>query len=416
MSARTASTSALVLLMACAHVERNTRTERGPLLRTFERAQVVEGGVTGAVTVAWPTLQVSVRGYDTCRQLTVEEYSEDTITEKTSSATGPALSTGFANLLAAGSLFIASQFVSSAPNVATIDASGHYGPSTRQVVQGWGYVTIGIGVPALVVGVISYLRSGEDVETRRVENIAGQKDKRCNERSIDGPVELHFTGLPQVGSTPATQGTAQFDAAQMPGEVDTVGFYGRPLTLDEASQRALDAFNACVQLSHVDAEVNTLGLAALESRVDLLTQCATVRPEVEKDRATARELLTQKQAPTVSAANVAPAKVSSFDDALTQVDPKLDVTAEHALFTTPEKFEGQGARVTGVLQSRFVKGLAVLQVGARRLAVEAPLENVWSAALTQGQRVEVVGVFAGLQTTAGQKLPLVHAVWARPAY
>ena len=105
-----------------------------------------------------------------------------------------------------------------------------------------------------------------------------------------------------------------------------------------------------------------------------------------------------------------------FDDALTQVDPKLDVTADHALFTTPEKFEGQGARVTGVLQSRFVKGLAVLQVGARRLAVEAPLENVWSAALTQGQRVEVVGVFAGLQTTAGQKLPLVHAVWARPAY
>ena len=43
----------------CVHVETTTRTERGPLLRTFERQQVVEGAVRATVTAQWPRLFVS---------------------------------------------------------------------------------------------------------------------------------------------------------------------------------------------------------------------------------------------------------------------------------------------------------------------------------------------------------------------
>ena len=407
------SVFALVFTVSCARVETNTRTERGALLRTFERSQIVEGGVTGAVSVDWPKLRVNVRGFDTCRQVLIDEYAEDTITERSSSATGPAISTGAANLLASGVLFLASQFVSNAPNVAVIDAGGRYGPSTKQQVEGWGWLSLGIGVPALAVGIVSYLRTGEDVETHKVENITGQKDKTCNERDIDGPIELHFAGLTAIQSQTALLGVAQFDAAEVLGAVEGVSFYGRTLALDEPSQRALDGFNACTQLTHIKVAVESLGVDALTAHVDLLTQCANVKPDVLEQRDAARELLNKKTQSSTLEVHDGP---TTFEEAVLTLAPKVVLTADGDVLKTPEKFAGQAARVEGLLNSNFVNDQAVLQVGARRVALQLPTQATWAQGLAAGQRIEAVGTLSGTVTVGKEKLLLVKLLWARPAF
>ena len=54
-------------LAACAPIEKTVRTERGPLLRSFTRPMVVEGGLRAEVQVAWPKLEVQVKAHDVCR-------------------------------------------------------------------------------------------------------------------------------------------------------------------------------------------------------------------------------------------------------------------------------------------------------------------------------------------------------------
>ena len=130
----------LSLASGCMHVETTTRVERGPMLRSFEREQVVEGGARATVTAKWPELTVGLRGHDTCRVQTVEEYAEEQTTERTSRSAGPALSAGIVNGLAGIILLSVSQFVSNDFNKSMIDINGRFPPSPRQQVRSGNWV------------------------------------------------------------------------------------------------------------------------------------------------------------------------------------------------------------------------------------------------------------------------------------
>ena len=209
---------ALPLLVGCTAIESTTRVERGPMLRSFERPVLLPGGITSDVRVDWPLLKLTVVGYDVCRAQQVEEYAEEKITERTSGAAGPSLSTGIANTLASAVLLAVSFAVASSADTNLIDASGRYGPSLRQYFQGASLITLGIGLPALAVGLIARARSGAEARPApRGRSSDPSPAARCSARPSDSPPALRAgpRPLPRCARARSTRPRAR--AARCPG-------------------------------------------------------------------------------------------------------------------------------------------------------------------------------------------------------
>lgn len=417
---RRALAAGLLLASACAPLETNTRTERGPLLRTYTRPQVVEGGATVDVRADWPTLKLTLAAYDTCRAETVEEYAEERITERTARSAGPALATGIANVLAAGVLYGVSFAVSDAPNVSTLDEAGRYGASTRQYVQGVSLATLIVGVPALAVGVIGMLRSGTDLETLKSEQVVSQKDARCNERPAAGPVTL-VGAKGAVAQKPAVDGAVDFAATELSGAPESLQLAGVDLPLDEDAQATLWGFGACVQLERDGAQkLDALGEGDLLSRAEKLRSCRVVRGAdvAAAIRAVDDELKHRRESGAPGA--FAPgANVGSFEEAVSAYAPRLTLekgSADLAKLDAPELLDGQAVLLRGVVAEGMTTNIGVVQVGERQLYLFIPPKRAWGGDFGNGTRVEAVAVMAGVQTVGARTLPLARAVWMRTAF
>lgn len=408
------------LVAGCAPLEATTRTERGPLLRTYTRPQVLEGGTKVDVRAQWPTLQLTLAAYDTCRAETVEEYAEERTTERTARAAGPALATGIANVLAAGVLLATSFAVSSAPNVSVIDEAGRYGPSTRQYVQGVSLVTLVVGVPALAVGAIGLLRSGVEVETRKVDQVVSQKDARCNERPATAAVTLVGARGP-VGAKAATDGVADFSAAEVAGVPEAVQVDGRDAELDEEGAARLWGFGACAQLEReAPRPLETMGEGDLLARAERLRQCRVVRPDAMVDPIRAVDAELQRRRETGAPGAFAPGSlVGTFEEAVSAYAPKLKLargSVDLARLDAPQALEGQAVLIEGIVTEGLTSNIGVVQVGDRQLYLFIPPKRAWGGDFGDGTRVEGVAVMAGAQTVGERTLPLARAVWLRQAY
>lgn len=410
----------VTLSAACARVEATTRTERGPLLRTFERPVVLEGGVTAEVRVEWPRLALALTAHDVCRVQAVEEYAEERVTERSSGAAGPALSTGLANVLASAVLFATSFVASPAPDTSVIDQGGRYGPSTRQYLQGASAVTLGIGGPALAVGVIAMLRSGEDVELRRSEQVVGERDARCHARPVSGPVELVGAAGGAV-SRPAAEGLVEVAATELDAAPEALRFAGREVALTVEGQQALEAFGACLTLARAaPATLEQLDEGALLVRAQLLRSCREARGAALADEVRAVDEALARRRPGGAAEGPAggPAP-ASFEAALAAHAPLLRLGPGgegHALWEAPAAHEGTAVHLVGVLVTGGAGAEAVAQVGARRVVLRLPSPRAWGAELAAGTRVEAVAVVAGTATAQGRVVPALRAVWVRAAF
>lgn len=410
----------LLLVSACAPLETNTRTEHGPLLRTYTRPQMVEGGATVDVRADWPTLKLTLAAYDTCRAETVEEYAEERITERTARSAGPALATGIANVLAAGVLFGVSFAVSDAPNVSTIDEAGRYGASTRQYVQGVSLATLIVGVPALAVGVIGMLRSGTDIETLKTEQVVSQKDARCNKRPAAGPVTL-VGAKGAVAQKSAVDGAVDFTATELSGAPESVQLAGVDVALHEDAQAKLWGFGACVQLERDGVKkLDQLGEGDLLARAEKLRQCRVVRGAdvAEAIRAVDDELKHRRESGAPGA--FAPgANVGSFEEAVSAYAPRLTLekgSSDLAKLDAPELLDGQAVLIRGIVAEGMTTNIGVVQVGERQLYLFIPPKRAWGGDFGNGTRVEAVAVMAGVQTVGERTLPLARAVWMRAAF
>jgi hypothetical protein len=232
----------------CAVLDETVRVERGPLLREFDRPQVIDGGIRG--TLAFEDhnpfaarLKFEIMQFDTCRTLRVEEYAEDTIRERRGSGTGPALSAGITLLAASGSLFLASTFLSKEPDRSRIDGGGHYGASPAVVARGWGIAVGALSIPTLTVGLIQFFRTGESVETHKVEQIASQKDSTCHGRALDGPVSIVYDDGETAGPFNSAQGAVWIESQAPQRLIEGFRVYDRPVVLDEASVEVLNRYN-----------------------------------------------------------------------------------------------------------------------------------------------------------------------------
>ncbi len=408
-------------LSGCTTVEATSRTERGPLLRTFHRTQTLEGGVSAEARVEWPTLKLTMVGHDTCRDEAVEEYAEDTITERSTPSAGPSLSVGVIGVGAAAALFGISYAVSNTPDRSHIDQAGNYGPSTATIMRGWSLVGLGVGLPAVAVAIISAVRGGEDTTRAKSEQVASQHDVECNARPVTGPVTIQ-SDRGALASKPAIDGAVDFAASELKGlgEVDSVVFYGRAATLDEKARAALDGFWACVQAEPV-LDLPTATEQALLRRVELLRTCRTVRADVEPAlQAAEAELAHRREGGAAPPSAFSPrADVASFEEAVSAWNPRLVLRADSpdlARLEDVAALEGQAALVQGVVSDGLAQNIGVLQVGARSLFVFLPPRRSWGFDFGNGTRVEAVVVLSGTQTVGERTLPLARAIWMRPAF
>lgn len=406
----------LLLATSCTRIEHTVRTERGPLLRSFTREQVLQGTLRGDARVSWPKLELMVTEEDVCRTLSLDEYAEERITERSAPAAGAALSTGIAGTLGAAVLLGISFALSNSPDMTTIDTTGRYGPAPRTVMQGASVVTVAVGLPALIVGAIGWLRTGEDVEQRKAEQETGQRDVACHGRPVTGVLRL-MGARGELGTIGLSGGVATIEASVF----ESLRLGDREVVLDEASALTVGAFGACVTLEAEGALApESLSDSALLARVERSRACRQVRPEVAVAPLQALEAeLGRRRASGAPAAFAPGPNVGSFEDAFAAYAPRLSFkpgSTDLAKLDSPEALNGQAVLVLGVVSSALAENIGVLQVGERELFVFIPPKRAWGGDFPNGSRVEAVAVMAGWQTVGDKTLPLARLVWMRPGF
>ena len=413
---------AAVLATGCSGLESTTRVERGPLLRTFDRKQVVDGSIRAEVTAKWPKLHVSLRGHDLCRTQIVEEYAEEHTTERTSTAAGPALSMGIVGTLIGIGMLVATPLLSNEPNRESIDGGGRYGASLRTQVRAYSIIGFVVGVPALAVGLINYVRQGVDTDVQKVEQVATQKEVVCNERDVDGPVALMSDQRLTVEGKSIAGSAVEFDESQfVTVGADRITFFGREAELDEASRKVLDGFSACRQLAREQmAALSAVRTGALMNRLERVRACRLVRPDamIEEGKALEAEVALRRQGGDPGAQPVGP-NVTSFEEAVSSYSPRLKLSVgspDLAKLDQIEELVGQSAVIEGIVTEGVTPNIGVVQVGSRGVFVFLPVKKAWGGDYAVGTRVEIVAVVVGTQTLGERTLPLLRAVWMRPAF
>lgn len=411
---------AFLAFAACTPVERTVRTERGPLLRSFTRPLILEGGLRGEVRVDWPALNVRVLQHDVCRELAIDEYVEERVTERSSRAAGPALSTGSALTLASAVLVGISFAVSPTPDMSVIDTAGRFGAPPRTVLQAYSLGALIAGVPALVVGVIGYLRTGEDIEQRKVEQETGQRDVECNTRGLSGTARL-LSRRGEVGTIELSNGEGSTTLATIKGAPDELVVGDRPVELDEPATLTLAAYAACVELEREGSRApESMSDGALIVQVDRLRACKQVRGDALQGPLSAAESELTKRRESGAPGAFAPGpSAATFEAAVSAYAPRLTLKAgspDLARLDAPDAINGQAVLMQGVVSSGLAENIGVLQLGEREVFVFIPSKRSWGGDFANGARVEAVAVMAGWQTVGEKTLPLARLVFMRPAF
>lgn len=358
----------LWLLAGCVAHDSIVRVERGPLLRTSERQAVLEGGATADVRVEGTWLKLTVAGYDVCRTQSVEEYTEELINDSSNRAFGPALSTGMVGTVAGAVLLLTSAFVSNAPSV---EANGAPGFSTRQYMQLAGGLSLGVGVPALVVALITRFSGEAPDKTRRVEEVSDQHDVRCNERPVHGTLAL-VADDGAAFTFPVVEGAVDVDSEKMPFVPQAMHFDGRP-----------------VELSDEGRELFSSWASQAAQRLDpTLPKAPPPRAEIELPM------------------------LKTFEEAVEKYVPSTDLS----MLGDPEANTGRAVLLQGVVNGGVSENIGTVQVGEREVFLFIPPARTWQEAFPPGTRVEAVAVVAGTQTLGEKTLPLLRAVFMRTAW
>jgi hypothetical protein len=412
------ASAALLWLSACATVHTDVRTERGPLLGTTQRQQVIpDATVRATVETHYPALTVHFQRADTCRTEEVRAFAEQRITERSAPEAGPAIASGMPTVLLGLGLLIGRGLFSDAPNTEVIDSEGRYGVSERKVATGWSIGLLAFGAPALLTGIFELTQTGTQTETRKVEEVASQKDAPCHPRTVEGEARLVVQG--GVGPAfPAKGGTLTLDAATVRAHpFETFTLEGAPVTIAEPDQGKLDAFQACAAVlpGPLEQGVGVLSDEALERTGALVKLCDGLPEQPAKLLAQA---VAAEQASREAQVPRAPV-IQSYEQALATYPPTLTLSAESpdlAALDHPETLVGQSVLLRGFLDERVSPNIVVVRVGSRRVLVLLAPKALWNTHFETGSRVEAVAQVAGTQRLGELEAPLLRAVWMRPAY
>lgn len=411
----------LALGVGCAPMQTERRVERGPLLRTYTKEDVLgQQRVAATVEARWPRLTLRLVSSDVCRTEQHEEYVENVITESYESSAAPAVSAGAANTAVGAGLLLARPLFSNEPDRDSIDREGRYGASSRKIATGWGVALVALGVPALVTGIIQMARSGEETETRKADTVVSLREEACRPQPASGTLE--FAGGEGVSPEPRAlvDGRLELTADEVRG-MSFVGVLlnGEPAAISEEDLALFSTFRLCSRVLAEPLEPSALAqedVGRLQVLRRRLLDCKAI-PE-----APVEEPLKLVDAALAAHGNSAvPAdkpSISSFEEAVAAYKPAWSFTADSAdleKLERPEALRGQAILLRGVLERREEQNIALVQVGYLRVLVFLEPDRLWAADFPKGSRVELVGVVMGQQQLGDLEAPLVRAVWMRTA-
>lgn len=406
--------SAAVLLCvfgsACVTVHQDTRTERGPVLSATEREVPLEGsGVQASVDARWPMMTLKFESYQLCRRERVEEVVEERITESYAPSAGPSFALGVTGTVVGAGLFGLRGAFSNEPNTRFIDETGHYGPAPRQVATGWSYVLLGVGVPALVTGIIGLVQSGESVEQAKVQQVASAFETQCHLRPAEGQVELvRADGEgPELVTVPTLNGRVTLTAQQLSQmRLASVQLNGQLVLLPEEEAQELGAFLSCSQVLPTPSSAGLARMSeeAIVSAYNTARQCEPVGGEAAKDAVKAySEEVSRRRGGGVEPQLPAGPVPLSFDAAVEAYQPRARYE--------PGAPVGSAAILAGTLVRKVDDATLVLDLGGQEVLAIVTVDAPWRASFSTGARVRAVGVLLGEQAAGGQKLPAFRAVW-----
>lgn len=409
---------AVFALTGCVNVHRETRVERGPVLRAYERQVPIEGGgILAHVDAKWPKLTLRFEQFEMCRRERVEEVVQERITEAHAPSAGPSFALGVTGTVIGGGLFALQGAFSDQPNTRYIDETGRYGPSPRTVATGWSYVLLAVGVPALVTGIIGLSQSGETVQQNKVEQVASALETPCKESPAEGQVELvRAAGEgPESITVSTTQGQVSLTAGQLRDmRLASVQMNGQLVLLPEEEAMELGAFLACNEILPPPSPAGLARLSeqALVTAYNTARQCEPVGGAAGKEAVEAFAAEIQRRRAGAPGPELPAGPVpQSYEAAVEAYRPALRFapgSADLSKLSTPAALQGQAATFSGTVEQAEA-GRLLLDVGGQKLRVEVPEGAPYRAGFAAGVRVEGVGVLAGEEAAA----PVIRAVWLR---
>lgn len=408
MRASALAAASVLLASSCAEVE--TRRERGPLLRTFERQGPKEAaGLRAEVHAQWPSLEVRVLSSSTCRTEVVREYAEEVVTERNAKAAGPSLALGVTTMAVGTALLLFRGSFSPSPDETVIDGAGRYGASQRQIATGWGVGLVLTGVPSVLLGAFGLGQSGESVSKRLVDQVSDASESRCDEKPANGKLAVLGPSGAQEGR--ATQdGKVSLPPEALRGTVVGLALDGQPVGLDADDEEELEAFRACARVLPLgdDAALGQMPVPELIVKLEAAGQCAGVPGAGGAEAAT--------RLADALAARAAPVS-RTFEDAVEALSPSVTLAPGSADLTRLEHGgfpEGTAARLSGAVVRSAGPNLVLVEVGAQDVLVEA--NGAWpEPGPRRGQKVEAVGVLLGRKVVGELDAPLLRAMFVRAA-
>jgi len=407
---RALAAAGVLLGSSCAQVVSETRMERGPLLRTYERQGSKEpAGLRGEVHALWPALEVRVLASSVCRSEVVREYAEEVVTERSAKAAGPALAMGVTTIAVGSALLLFRGSFSATPDFNTIDGSGHYGASQRQVATGWGIGLVLAGGPSVLVGALGLFQSGESVSKRLVDQVSDAKESRCDEYLVNGELAVVGPSGPQKGIA-TQQGKVSLPAEALRGTVVGLALDGQPVWLDSEEEGELEAFRACARVLPLgdDAALGQMAVPELIVKLEAAKQCSSLPGTDGADAAARLETALAARAPPES---------QTFEDARSALSPSVTLTPGSADLTkllhggVPE---GTAAQLSGVVVRSVEPNLVLVEIGVQDVLVET--DGAWpEPGPRRGQKVEAVGVLVGRKVVGELDAPLLRAMSVRAA-
>ncbi|HEX8705099.1 MAG TPA: hypothetical protein VF815_40080 [Myxococcaceae bacterium] len=409
------------LVVGCAPMQAERRVEKGPVLRTYAKEEVLgQRRLAADVEARWPKLTMRFISSDVCRTEQREEYVENVITETYEPSAAPATSAGAANTAVGLGLLLARPLFSNEPDRDAIDREGRYGASSRKVATGWGIALVSLGVPSLVTGIVQMMRSGEETETRKAESVVSLREEACHPKPATGTLE--FAGGAGAPPTPRTITDGTLELTEE--ELRTMSFAGvlidgEPAAMSDEDQELVSNFRLCSRVLAEPMDAASLAkedvghLQVLRKRV---VGCKEIPGAPVEDRL--RLLDAALAAHGSSAVPPDEPEINSFEDAVAAHKPGLTLSAdseELSKLENAETLRGQAVVLRGILERLEEQNIAVVRVGDVRVLVFLDEERKWASDFPKGSRVELVGVVMGQQQLGDLEAPLVRALWMRPA-
>jgi hypothetical protein len=268
-----------VLVFGCVTLETEQRVERGPQLRTYEReVPLGVAGVAGTVQAKWPDLGLRFFRTDSCRTEAVSVFREDVIVETRDPNASWMLAAGATQMAWGGILFASRGLFDDEPSCSDVNGQTECGWSNQKLVTNISYLLVGLGIPAVVAGVIGLTREGETRTQRQVEEVAPKDTHPCQLSPLDGTVEIAGHTLPEPFTAP-TRNSALTLTEQTARTLvlNSMLLDGTVVALDDDSRRTLEAYAACLDVLPVDeAKLGALRTPELVIALTQARECASL--------------------------------------------------------------------------------------------------------------------------------------------